>query len=346
MYAGKIVEDRRRPRSSSRARATRTRRGCSRSIPRIDTRGHPADAGSTDLPAWSPSRAATLPARVPASPRGVSIAVRLMCKVRRTPPLARKVETQATRWRAGVYQRRGAPTMSSEPLLRVDNLVEALPRSRASLFPRKVARQSRRSTASPSTSTPGETLGLVGESGCGKSTTGRAILQLDRADRRRGHASRARTSTPIGQAASSARCAATLQMIFQDPYASLNPRMTVGDDRRRAAADPRAGQRGERARRSRSQELLETVGLNPLHREPLPARVLRRAAPAHRHRPGAGGRARAHRLRRAGLRARRLDPGPDRSTCSRTCRSEFGLTYLFIAHDLVGRASTSPTAWR
>ena len=73
----------------------------------------------------------------------------------------------------------------------------------------------------------GETLGLVGESGCGKSTLGRSILQLSRADLGRGALRRARDRRPPG--ASSSRCGGEMQMIFQDPYASLNPRMRVGD---------------------------------------------------------------------------------------------------------------------
>ena len=65
----------------------------------------------------------------------------------------------------------------------------------------------------------------------------------------------------------------------------------------------------------------------------LPARVLRRTAPAHRHRPRARARARAPGARRAGLGARRLDPGADPRICCATC-SATGLAYLFIAHDL------------
>ena len=101
-----------------------------------------------------------------------------------------------------------------------------------------------------------------------------------------------------------------MQMIFQDPYASLNPRMTVGaiiaeplDDHARL---------DRRERRKRVQELLDAVGLNRALRQPLPARVLRRPAPAHRHRPGAGLEPEVHRLRRADLRARRLHPGAGR----------------------------------
>ena len=74
----------------------------------------------------------------------------------------------------------------------------------------------------------GETLGLVGESGCGKSTLATLHRPPDRADRGRDPASRATTSR-ICAARRCGRCAARVQMVFQDPYSSLNPRMTVGE---------------------------------------------------------------------------------------------------------------------
>ncbi|MFI6687667.1 ABC transporter ATP-binding protein [Streptomyces sp. NPDC050485] len=108
---------------------------------------------------------------------------------------------------------------------------------------------------------PGETLGLVGESGCGKSTTGRLVTRLLEptagkvvyAGQDITHASR-RALAPIRS---------EIQMIFQDPYASLNPRQTVGD----IVANPMVvnGIKPPGGVERRVRELLETVGLNPEH---------------------------------------------------------------------------------
>jgi oligopeptide transport system ATP-binding protein len=175
----------------------------------------------------------------------------------------------------------------------------------------------------------GETLGLVGESGCGKSTTGRVILQLYPV-----------TSGKIifnGQDLAELRGEALrrirpgLQMIFQDPHASLNPRMTVGS----IVSEPLTEHsvvRGKE-RQARVEELLELVGLNPTYANRYP------------HEFSGGQR------QRIGI-ARALALNPEFIVCDEPIaaldvsiqaqvvnlledlQAELGLTYLFISHDL------------
>ena len=100
-----------------------------------------------------------------------------------------------------------------------------------------------------------------------------------------------------------------IQYIFQDPYSSLNPRMTVGS----ILAEPFVihGIGTDVTRRAAAVRLLEMVGLGAQHLNRYPAQLFRRPAAAHRHRPRAGAAARSRDLRRAGIGARRLDPGAD-----------------------------------
>ena len=108
---------------------------------------------------------------------------------------------------------------------------------------------------------PGETLALVGESGCGKSTIGRSILQLDRPV---SGSIRFEGRETLGQPARKIQALRRqVQMVFQDPFSSLNPRMTVGQ----AIADPMRVHGGlSRAEvQARVAELLQRVGLTPEH---------------------------------------------------------------------------------
>ena len=160
----------------------------------------------------------------------------------------------------------------------------------------------------------GETLGLVGESGCGKTTVGRAVLKLDEPT---GGTIRFGGADITHAGHSDMRgVRRKIQVIFQDPYSSLNPRMTVGQ----IIGEPLGVYKlvpNRKAEHDRVTELLEPGRPLFLHGRALSARALRRSAPARRHCACARARADLHRLRRAGVGARRLDPGADHQPAGR-----------------------------
>ncbi len=175
----------------------------------------------------------------------------------------------------------------------------------------------------------GETLGLVGESGCGKSTTGRTVLQLYRPTAGSVEFEGVDLVKLKGEALR--RMRRRMQMIFQDPYASLNPRMSVG----RIIAEPLVvhgiGTPAERA--ERVQYLLERVGLNPYFVNRYPHEF----SGGQRQRIGI---ARALALNPSLIVADEPISALDVSIQAQVVnllqdlQQEFGLTYLFIAHDL------------
>ncbi|TMF93223.1 MAG: ABC transporter ATP-binding protein [Chloroflexi bacterium] len=145
------------------------------------------------------------------------------------------------------------PTIKS-PLLRVENVVKHFPTGGA--FGRAVVHAVDDVSLAIQ---QGETLGLVSESGCGKSTLGRVIVQLQPATS--GHIYFKDTDLTKLRGEKLRRMRQQVQMIFQDPYASLNPRMTVGD----IVSEPLRNFRVARGRKAEQkvQEVMRVVGLNP-----------------------------------------------------------------------------------
>ena len=215
-----------------------------------------------------------------------------------------------------------------KPLVQVKNLTKHFPITRGLVFQRQVGAVQAVDNLNFDIY-QGETFGMVGESGCGKSTTGRAILQLHKPTAGEVFYEDTELTTATPQTMQHMR--RNMQIIFQDPYASLNPRMTVGN----IIAEPldvhNIGTNDERL--ERVQDLLRLVGLNPYFVNRYP------------HEFSGGQR------QRIGV-ARALALEPKFIVCDEPIsaldvsiqaqvvnlleklQNELGLTYLFIAHDL------------
>jgi oligopeptide transport system ATP-binding protein len=224
---------------------------------------------------------------------------------------------------------KAATNGNGKPLLDVRNLKMHFPITRGIIFQRQVG-AIKAVDGIDFTMFRGETLGLVGESGCGKSTTGRAILQLYRPTD--GEVLFEGTELTKSKGEELRKMRRRMQMIFQDPYASLNPRMTVGSIIGEPLEVHGIGST-KKERQERVQELLKTVGLNPYFVNRYP------------HEFSGGQR------QRIGV-ARALAVNPAFIVCDEPIsaldvsiqaqiinlledlQDELGLTYLFIAHDL------------
>ncbi|WP_025616693.1 ABC transporter ATP-binding protein [Salinispora cortesiana] len=216
-----------------------------------------------------------------------------------------------------------------EPILAVENLVKHFPITRGVIFQRQIGAV-RAVDGVSFDLRRGETLGIVGESGCGKSTLARLLMRLEMPTS--GAATLEGRDLFAARGGELRRLRRNMQMVLQDPYTSLNPRMTVGDIIGEPfEIHPGAAPRGSRQRRV--QELLDMVGLSPEHINRYP------------HQFSGGQR------QRIGI-ARALALRPEVIVCDEPVsaldvsiqaqvinlleqlQDELGLSYIFIAHDL------------
>ena len=154
-----------------------------------------------------------------------------------------------------------AASRTDEPVLEVRGLVKHFPLTKGILFKKQIGAV-RAVDGIDLKLYKGETLGLVGESGCGKSTTARLLMRLDEPTAGQILFHGEDIAQLSGKAFKAVR--RNIQIVLQDPYSSLNPRMTVGD----IVGEPFQIHKDvapKGSRRKMVQELLEVVGLNPEH---------------------------------------------------------------------------------
>ena len=213
-------------------------------------------------------------------------------------------------------------------LLRVNDLVKYFPVDQG-LIASKLSKKVHAVDGVSFSVRSGETLGLVGESGCGKSTTGRCLIRL--LEPTSGSVEFDGTDVLALKGKGLQEFRREVQFIFQDPYASLNPRMTIGEIVTEPLSVHRMGTPAER--RQRAKELLDVVGLNPEHINRYP------------HEFSGGQRQRIGIARSLALKPRLVICDEPVSALDGSIQAqvinlldelqdEFGLTYVFIAHDL------------
>jgi oligopeptide/dipeptide ABC transporter ATP-binding protein len=234
----------------------------------------------------------------------------------------------------------GTGLVAPDTLLRVNDLVKHFPINKGIFFRKQIGAVQAVSGVSFEIK-KGETLGLVGESGCGKSTTARCVLRLIEPTSGK-VLYRAHTQGDAGQTSEVIDIASAdkdslrqlrrdMQIVFQDPYASLNPRMTVASIIAEPLVVHGIGSRQERI--DRVKELLKVVGLNPEHTNRYPHEF----SGGQRQRIGV---ARALALNPTFMVLDEPVSALDVSIQAQVLnlmedlQEEFNLTYLFIAHDL------------
>ncbi|RII15848.1 Oligopeptide transport ATP-binding protein OppF [Streptomyces sp. YIM 130001] len=225
--------------------------------------------------------------------------------------------------------RDAAPVPAGEPILEVRGLVKHFPLTQGIVIKRQIGAV-KAVDGVDFTLHQGETLGIVGESGCGKSTVAKLLVNLERPTAGEIFYKGDDISRLSGRALRAVR--RNIQMVFQDPYTSLNPRMTVGDIIGEPyEIHPDVAPKG--SRRRHVQELLDVVGLNPEYINRYPHQF----SGGQRQRIGiARGLALRPEIIVADEPVSALDVSVQAQVINlmERLQDEFSLSYLFIAHDL------------